>query len=113
MKAAVGRLFCALAIIAAMAAAARAQETTTGSIGGQVIDEQGGVLPGVSVTVTAGQGSQTFVTDAQGNLRSMSPCAASVRMNKSRLTSKAGSSSNRLRGLRRVRESGPATSFSR
>src|SRR3954449_9861973 len=49
-----------------LAGTAHAQETTTGSIGGLVTDEQGGVLPGVTVSVTAAQGAQTFVTDAQG-----------------------------------------------
>src|SRR4051812_25194475 len=53
-------------VVLGLAAPARAQETTTGSIGGQVTDQQGGVLPGVTVTVTAGQGSQSFVTDEQG-----------------------------------------------
>jgi hypothetical protein len=52
--------------VGGVGAPARAQETTTGSIGGQVTDQQGGVLPGVTVTVTAAQGAQTFVTDAQG-----------------------------------------------
>src|SRR5690242_7813738 len=50
----------------ALAPAVRAQETTTGSIGGLVADEQGLPLPGATVTVTAAQGAQTFVTDSQG-----------------------------------------------
>ena len=54
------------AVVAGSAVSARAQETTTGSIGGQVTDQQGGVLPGVTVTVSAGQGAQTFVSDEQG-----------------------------------------------
>jgi hypothetical protein len=58
-------MLCAL-VISGFGAPARAQETTTGSIGGQVTDEQGGVLPGATVTVTAAQGAQTFVTDQQG-----------------------------------------------
>jgi outer membrane receptor protein involved in Fe transport len=58
-------IWCAL-VLAALAAPAAAQETTTGSIGGQVTDQQGGVLPGATVTVTAAQGTQEFVTDAQG-----------------------------------------------
>ncbi len=53
-------------VLLAFAASARAQETTTGSIGGQVIDPQGAVLPGATVTVTSTQGTQTFTTDAQG-----------------------------------------------
>jgi hypothetical protein len=57
------------AVIAAFAIApgAYAQATTTtGSIGGQVVDQQGLPLPGATVTITSGQGSQTFVTDNQG-----------------------------------------------
>ncbi|HUL76679.1 MAG TPA: TonB-dependent receptor [Vicinamibacteria bacterium] len=59
--------------IAALAAAAlvvvlpvAAQEATTGSIAGRVLDSQGGVVPGARVTLGSGQGSRTFVTDAQG-----------------------------------------------
>jgi Carboxypeptidase regulatory-like domain/TonB-dependent Receptor Plug Domain len=53
-------------VLLACAAGARAQETTTGSIGGQVLDSQGLALPGATVSVTAGQGTQTFTTDSQG-----------------------------------------------
>src|SRR4051812_4908363 len=53
-------------VLLAFAAGARAQETTTGSIGGQVVDAQGLALPGATVSVTAAQGTQTFTTDAQG-----------------------------------------------
>jgi hypothetical protein len=53
-------------LLVGLAAPAGAQETTTGSIGGQVTDQQGGALPGVTVTVAAAQGTQTFVTDDQG-----------------------------------------------
>src|SRR5262245_6022053 len=45
---------------------ATAQETTTGSITGQVVDAQGLAIPGATVTVTSSQGAQRFVTDAQG-----------------------------------------------
>src|SRR5919107_3212266 len=46
--------------------AAHAQESTTGSIGGQITDQQGLPLPGATVSVAAAQGTQTFVTDEQG-----------------------------------------------
>ena len=39
---------------------------TTGGIHGKVVDEQGGVLPGVSVTVTGPGAPQTAYTDARG-----------------------------------------------
>ena len=44
-------------------------QTLTGTIIGKVTDEQGGVLPGVNVTLTGRTGSQTQVTDAQGVYR--------------------------------------------
>jgi len=44
----------------------RAQETTTGSIAGKVIDAQGAVIPGATVVVNSPQGAKTFVTDSQG-----------------------------------------------
>jgi hypothetical protein len=44
-------------------------QTLTGTIAGKVMDEQGGVLPGVTVTLTGSQGSQTQVTDAKGEFR--------------------------------------------
>jgi hypothetical protein len=46
-------------------------QTLTGTITGRVTDEQGGVLPGVTVTLTGSTGSQTQVTDAQGAFRFM------------------------------------------
>jgi hypothetical protein len=56
----------AVALALACASTAAAQEVTSGSIGGQVTDPQGLALPGVTVSVTAGQGTQTFATDEQG-----------------------------------------------
>ena len=44
-------------------------QTLTGTITGKVVDEQGGVLPGVNVTLTGKQGTQTQVTDAKGEFR--------------------------------------------
>jgi hypothetical protein len=44
-------------------------QTLTGTVGGKVTDEQGGVLPGVTVTLTGRMGVQTQVTDAQGEFR--------------------------------------------
>jgi hypothetical protein len=44
-------------------------QTQTGTIEGRVADEQGGVLPGVTVTLTGRQGSQTTVTDSSGEYR--------------------------------------------
>jgi hypothetical protein len=44
-------------------------QTLTGTIAGRALDAQGGVLPGVTVTVTGKTGSQTQVTDARGEFR--------------------------------------------
>ena len=43
-----------------------AQETTTGSIAGRVVDAQGLVIPGATVTVNTPQGPRTFTTDSDG-----------------------------------------------
>ena len=66
MKRAVVLILLAAAI--AWAGSASAQ-TLTGTITGKVTDEQGGVLPGVTVTLTGSQGAQTQVTDARGEYR--------------------------------------------
>jgi hypothetical protein len=44
-------------------------QTLTGTITGKVTDEQGGVLPGVTVTLTGSQGSSIQVSDAKGEFR--------------------------------------------
>ena len=49
-----------------LTAAVAAQETTSGSIAGQVVDAQGLAVPGATVTITSPQGTQTFVTDRSG-----------------------------------------------
>jgi outer membrane receptor protein involved in Fe transport len=58
-------LWCAI-IAFALAPAAWAQEATTGTIAGQVTDQQSLALPGVTVTVQSAQGEKTFTTDEQG-----------------------------------------------
>lgn len=61
------RSYCVAIIICALAAtAALAQETTTGSIAGRVVDAQGLVLPGATVEIRSGQGTKSFVTDDAG-----------------------------------------------
>ena len=62
------RTAAALLLAATVAVPAMAQ-TLTGSITGTVKDEQGAVLPGVTVTLTGKQGTQTQVTEANGNYR--------------------------------------------
>lgn len=60
------RFIGALALILAFAGVATAQETTSGSISGEVRDTQGAAVPGATVTLTSAQGSKTLVTDSQG-----------------------------------------------
>lgn len=56
-------------LLAVLAAAPALSQTLTGSITGTIKDEQGAVLPGVMVTLTGKQGTQTQVTDATGTYR--------------------------------------------
>src|SRR5438067_1777763 len=69
-KAARAALGC-LAIVAVLASAAPALAQTTGRLVGTIVDAQGAVLPGVTVTVTSPQlqGANTTVTDATGQFR--------------------------------------------
>jgi carboxypeptidase family protein/TonB-dependent receptor-like protein len=46
---------------------ATAQETTTGSLTGVVVDSQGSPVPGATVTVTSAQGNKVFTTDSTGH----------------------------------------------
>jgi outer membrane receptor protein involved in Fe transport len=59
-------LIWALALVLASFGVATAQETTSGSLAGEVLDNQGAAIPGATVTVTSGQGSRSIVTDANG-----------------------------------------------
>ena len=43
-----------------------AQETTSGSIAGQVVDAQGLAVPGATVTITSDEGTKNYVTDTEG-----------------------------------------------
>ena len=56
----------AIALLVLTTGIAVAQETTSGSIAGKVIDAQGLAIPGATVTVSSSRGSQTFVTDDNG-----------------------------------------------
>lgn len=58
-----------LTILVLLIAAGAWAQSQTGTIVGKVTDEQGGVLPGVSVVLTGGQGSVTQVTDSRGEYR--------------------------------------------
>jgi hypothetical protein len=58
-----------LALVLALAGTMASAQTLTGTIEGTVTDEQGGVLPGVTVTLIGRQGNQTTVTDERGAFR--------------------------------------------
>ncbi len=64
MHARIGALLVALTL--AVTGLATAQETTSGSIAGQVLDAQGLGVPGATVTITSEQGTKDYVTDAEG-----------------------------------------------
>jgi hypothetical protein len=78
-------IFALLAVVAAGPAFAQGGAGSTGSIQGEVVDESGAVLPGVTVTATGTTmlGSQTAVTNAQGVYRFLglpaTSCPASAR----------------------------------
>jgi Carboxypeptidase regulatory-like domain/TonB-dependent Receptor Plug Domain len=67
-------------LLALTTATARGQ-ATTGSIAGRIVDAQGLVIPGVSVTATGTQGAKTVVTDGEGRftLPFLTPGGYSVR----------------------------------
>jgi hypothetical protein len=62
------RVFFILVLCAAFAQPAMAQ-LQSGTIEGTIVDEQGGVLPGVTVTLTGADRTATFVTDSAGKYR--------------------------------------------
>jgi hypothetical protein len=62
----VGSVVVSLVVVLTFVSTAIAQETTTGSITGRVLDPQGLPTPGVTVTVTSSQGSKSAVTDTDG-----------------------------------------------
>jgi hypothetical protein len=76
------RITWAVALVLACSFGAGAQETTSGSITGQVFDTQGAPVPGATVTITSNQGPKTFVTDAQGRFFApyLTPGTYSVRV---------------------------------
>jgi len=59
-------LFSALVVVLSCVGVAYAQETTSGSIAGQVLDAQGAAMPGATVNITSAQGNKTYVTDSNG-----------------------------------------------
>jgi hypothetical protein len=77
------RLLTILLVLASFGIAS-AQETTTGTLAGQVLDTQGQAVAGAAVTVTSDQGSKTFTTDSAGRFLApyLTPGAYSLRVRK-------------------------------
>ena len=69
-------------LVLACAGLALAQETTTGTVFGRVTDEQGGVIPGATVTVSSAQGEKVAITDGNGryNVPFLTPGTYSMRV---------------------------------
>lgn len=63
------RKILAVSILLLLAALPLAAQSVTGTVTGIVKDEQGGVLPGVAVTLTGKTGSRSAVTDTEGAYR--------------------------------------------
>jgi hypothetical protein len=62
-------LVLAALLIAALAAGPVLAQSLVGSVEGTVVDEQGGALPGVTVTLTGKMGAKTAVTGVDGTYR--------------------------------------------
>src|SRR2546421_5964226 len=62
------RVFFAITVVLAIASSASAQ-IQGGSVSGTVKDEQGGVLPGVTVTAQGVDATLTYVTEGTGEYR--------------------------------------------
>lgn len=81
----------ALAFLLAFAAAVPlAAQSLTGTVTGTVTDEQGGALPGVTVTLTGKTGTRTAATDASGSYRfvALDPGSYSVQTSMPNFTSR-------------------------
>ncbi len=63
------RLTVFVALLLLVGGAAANAQSLTGTVAGKVTDEQGGVLPGVTVTLTGRTGAQVTVTDEKGEYR--------------------------------------------
>ena len=66
MATSLSRIVIFLGIVSMATRFAGAQETTTGTLAGQVVDSQGLPVPGVTMTLTSDQGTRSIVTGADG-----------------------------------------------
>ena len=65
-----------LFLLLAAAAMPLAAQSLSGTVSGTVKDDQGGVLPGVAVTLAGKTGTRTATSDAQSISVSMTPATA-------------------------------------
>ncbi|MGH9311978.1 MAG: carboxypeptidase regulatory-like domain-containing protein, partial [Vicinamibacterales bacterium] len=72
------KLWITLALCLAIATTAFAQ--ASGTVSGTVTDEQGGVLPGVTVTIAGNDRTATFTTEADGKYRFLNLPPGSYRL---------------------------------
>jgi len=56
-------------LMASFLAGGASAQTQTGTVIGKVADQQGGVLPGVTLTLTGPRGTLTSVSEADGTFR--------------------------------------------
>jgi len=89
----------ALAVLLLAGIRPAAAQIQGGTINGTVKDEQGGVLPGVTVTVQGVDATQTFVTEANGEFRflNLAPGPYKVTASLSGFTTEIGRASCRER----------------
>jgi carboxypeptidase family protein/TonB-dependent receptor-like protein len=77
----------AASVLAGMAVSSTvlAQETTTGSIAGRIVDPQGAVVPEAKVTLRSGQGARSLATDEHGQFLApyLTPGLYAVRVERS------------------------------
>ena len=65
----ISRIISAMLLVLGMMAGVAQAQTQTGTVEGKVVDQQGGVLPGVTATLTGGRGTLNSVSDAEGVYR--------------------------------------------
>ena len=65
----IARFLALVLVVCSLASGQAFAQAQTGTVEGRVLDQQGGILPGVTVTLTGPRGVQTTVTDAEGIYR--------------------------------------------
>ena len=105
-------LLIALFVVAFVMPVAAQESATRGNIGGTVVDSSGAVIPGAKVTANGPTGSQTQLTNQEGNFlfRTLIPGTYSVKVEKENFKSAAASDVqvviNRTTALRMTLQAG-------